>query len=787
MGKTTKQLTQRGISLFTAMVLLGLQTAISPAIVHATPPPPDDHKVTICHRTNSVTNPYNKITVDFDAATGALKDNGQGDHTIHTGPIFDPSANYPAPHNGDQWGDIIPSYTWGNGTYDGLNYDTAGQALLRNNCEFPKGDVKVNKKVDADGNGTYEGDNATANQIGFTWSLDGNGANAMGATVSDVFGGSHTVSENNVNGYAFTGWYSTGREGQSCTSPAGTTLPINIDVKDDKTTSITLCNQKVTGSITIVKDAQPNSSQDFAFTTSGTGLSNFSLDDDAGAPGASNTLSNTKTFKYLNAGNYTITETKVNGWTLKSLECSEGASVEKSATGVTVHLDQGQNVTCTFTNQKRGKVHVTKVTDPQDAKDEFQVTISGSGTIDGSATKTIKGGQTVDWPVDQGAYSVTEAEKSGWNNTGNTCEELSVNAEDLDVWCTITNVQEPSKITGHKFDDQNSNGVKDENESYLSGWKITLYSCDKGEHEEEESFINTSLQSRTGFQAVQECNKKVASRWTDKSGAYSFGYLRPGKYKVCEQQRDYWTQTLPATLDGCYTITICEPGTEKVADFGNHHNVSLDIKKSNDKTSSVFAGDTVTYTVNVSVPEDSDTVYDATATDVLPSGFTYISDSWTANSSVRGDIKNAPTTEPTYGSGQEGTWQLGTMQSGEVVTLTYRVKIGLDVKPGTYTNTVVSKGYDSPYCTEDGNVDREILLDTVIYCQQSPCNEVKSPEATSDVRVAAVLGESTPQVLGTQTLANTGSKWEPAQLIMPILMIAGTALLAIATRKRAIE
>ena len=63
MGKRIKHLAQRCASLLTAVVLLGLQTAVSPTLVHATSPPPnDDHKVTICHRTNSVTNPYSKIS-----------------------------------------------------------------------------------------------------------------------------------------------------------------------------------------------------------------------------------------------------------------------------------------------------------------------------------------------------------------------------------------------------------------------------------------------------------------------------------------------------------------------------------------------------------------------------------------------------------------------------------------------------------------------------------------------------------------------------------------------------
>jgi hypothetical protein len=92
-------------------------------------------KITICHRTNSVTNPYTSDTVSYDAATGAMgNDNGNGDHTTHTGGVFDSSVTYPTPHNGDQWGDIIPPIP---GVYAGYNWSAAGQAIFANGCNIP--------------------------------------------------------------------------------------------------------------------------------------------------------------------------------------------------------------------------------------------------------------------------------------------------------------------------------------------------------------------------------------------------------------------------------------------------------------------------------------------------------------------------------------------------------------------------------------------------------------------------------------------------------------------------
>lgn len=114
--------------------MLGILALTLAYTAQANATPKNDDNVTICHRTNSVTNPYVVETVDPDSVDGDTgNDNGQGDHTTHTGPVFDPDVNYPAPHNGDQWGDIIPLHD----NFAGLNFDADGQAIFENDCEVP--------------------------------------------------------------------------------------------------------------------------------------------------------------------------------------------------------------------------------------------------------------------------------------------------------------------------------------------------------------------------------------------------------------------------------------------------------------------------------------------------------------------------------------------------------------------------------------------------------------------------------------------------------------------------
>jgi hypothetical protein len=111
----------------------------------------------------------------------------------------------------------------------------------------------------------------------------------------------------------------------------------------------TFVNKKQVGRITIIKDAVPDSPQDFDFEGD---LGHFTLDDDADA-----TLPDRIVRDHLTPGTYTVTETLPPGWRLTRVNCD---GVEFPGPSIDIQLEAHDDITCVFSNVQLGTVTIVK-------------------------------------------------------------------------------------------------------------------------------------------------------------------------------------------------------------------------------------------------------------------------------------------------------------------------------------------------------------------------------------------------------------------------------------------
>jgi hypothetical protein len=92
-----------------------------------------------------------------------------------------------------------------------------------------------------------------------------------------------------------------------------------------------------------------------------------------------------ETFVDVEPGTYAVVEDLIAGYDLTDLKCTEGSSGTLSTVSVperkaTIAVDPGETVSCTFTNTKRGKVELVKLTNGvPDATQVWSFTLKGPG------------------------------------------------------------------------------------------------------------------------------------------------------------------------------------------------------------------------------------------------------------------------------------------------------------------------------------------------------------------------------------------------------------------------
>lgn len=223
------------------------------------------------------------------------------------------------------------------------------------------------------------------------------------------------------------------------------------------------------GTITIIKDTNPNDQQDFNFQLKiqdESTVVNFPLDDDADT-----TLSNTKTFASIPTGIYTASELNIpNGWSLSNISCvdpSSNTSINLDLGTASINLGSGETVICTFTNTPPiGHIIVDKVTNPSGSQQSFNFTTTG-GSYAGFSL--IDGGPVNDQALVAGNYSVAEAAINGWDLTSATCSStqqgdtstpanISLQSGET-ITCTFTNTKKPTLTVNKVLVPNNDSGL----------------------------------------------------------------------------------------------------------------------------------------------------------------------------------------------------------------------------------------------------------------------------------------------------------------------------------------
>ena len=621
------------------------------------------------------------------------------------------------------------------------------------------GALTVNKELDLDGDGQFETiDNAVANSLGFNWFFTDNAqtTNDMGSTVSDLETGPYAVNETVVDGYHYAGYVLGDR---ACSDLADITEQpeqISVDIEKDTTTVVTLCNAVDTGTLRVTKVVDPADSS----------LWDISIE---GPTPNTDVLEHNDTTETLTSviGDYTISESGNNvsetDYT-SAYECFVGdnntADVAGVGTQLDITLENEQSVHCIFTNSiKRGSIAGTKyhdrdatgtITKQDETLQGWSITLLDADLVVLDTTVTATDGTYSFANLLPGEYTVCESLQNGWTQiaptTNEGCYDVTVTPDQDVIGLDFFNFKNIT-ISGYKFSDLNGNGVWDEDEPQLSGWKIN------NENQTTQKTVTTGS----------------SQGWTD--GYYEFTNLGPGTYNLSETLTAGWLQTFG---DDPYIVEAL--GGQDVTDinFGNvQDEPELQITKENDWDGVDLladSGDKIKYTLTVTAVNGN--VNDVLLTDTLPEGFEYVSGTWTAVSDIRGDlVALGITSEPNY---QTATWKLGDMIDGETVTLTYKAKVLKSADPGLYKDLAWAEGEK----TSGG----EILalaqplgyIDTYFVGTVVGVTDVRDPDsAEATVTREVVTGE----VLGAATsyLPATGSDTIWVKL-SGIGMVVGTSI-----------
>lgn len=510
--------------------------------------------------------------------------------------------------------------------------------------------------------------------------------------------GDYTVSETDIE------WYEFVSNNDFCTDGE---FEITQEMLGNEYDCIFTNREIPRSSITIDKVTtgyKANDNLAFSFNVSGNMASSFLLSG-SGAP---------KVFNNLPAGNFTFTETDGGArWELIDITCTglpEGRSLEDLGNGkVTVQLAEGENVTCTFTNE---------YTDDFQTDDEYIVVrkevTQGSDTstlfdfefvsYEDDATSSFQLSDGLEWESEELTanewYGISEENiPDYWSLEDVTCtsdqDDDQINPQEFlledgeVITCVFTNDQELFEIFGYVWNDANENGDWDEGEDPLENWTVRA---------------NANGQSER-------------STTSDAEGYYHF-FVPAGTWTLSEDVKGGWDQTFP------------------VANSGTHIVVVPQFEAFNDEEENIF-----TSIFSFFVP---------TAMAQVPTPQSYGEYNF-GNVEDRGGGGGGGSRSPIC---QDFTISSATFQSGDELTLSWDTAYGDEL-------SITANGVEIFFTDNDSIVDGDTLA---VFPTEDTEYELTVSNGSKDdtCRVETTAGP-TPQVLGEQVsavplgAANTGA------------------------------
>lgn len=191
-----------------------------------------------------------------------------------------------------------------------------------------------------------------------------------------------------------------------------------------------------------------------------------------------------------------------------------------------------------------------------------------------------------------------------------------------------------------------------------------------------------------------------------------------------------------------------DPGENITCTFTNRYEEpGLTLGKFNDVSGPKKPGDLIKFTLKVLVTGNN--IYGLKVLDLPANGFKYVEGSWF----VKKNGLAYSITEPHYAS--PGTWDLGDVQEGDEIELTYQAEIQNGVDPGDYKDIAWSQGNNAlgntllALANTEGYIDDNNFVGTAVeVVKDNPSPEVKV-EVEVEKEVKEVLGASSERLPAT--------------------------------------